>query len=87
MSIEDGFFDAAEAVASREDLARFVEALHSDLSNGAEWENDRLDLFLEALSAWIRDSPGYYKNIGHPATEDATWSFFAQALGAATVYE
>ncbi|WP_433349218.1 DUF7660 family protein [Microtetraspora malaysiensis] len=78
---------AAEAVASREDLAHYVEELHRELINGANWENDRLDRFLEALAAWIRASPGYYRNTGRTAPEDATWSFLANALGAATIYE
>ncbi|MEU9890659.1 hypothetical protein [Sphaerisporangium sp. NPDC051011] len=79
--------NAAEAVNSREDLARYVEELQRELINGATWENDRLDRFLEALAAWISSSPGYYRNTGRPAPEDATWSFFANALGAATIYE
>ncbi|WP_133061588.1 DUF7660 family protein [Streptosporangium minutum] len=44
---------AAEAVETREDLARYVEALHTELTNGAVWENDRLGRFLEALAAWV----------------------------------
>ncbi len=78
---------AAEAVETREDLARYVEALHAELIDGAVWENDRLERFLEALAAWIRSSPGYYANTGRPAPDDASWSFFANALGAATIYE
>ncbi|SFL05898.1 hypothetical protein SAMN05216275_15058 [Streptosporangium canum] len=78
---------AAEAVATREDLARYVEALHAELISGAVWENDRLDRFLGALASWIKSSPGYYTNTGRPAPDDASWSFFANALGAATIYE
>ncbi|WP_214325175.1 DUF7660 family protein [Nonomuraea sediminis] len=79
MSIDDGSFDAASAVASREDLARFVEALHGELVNGADWENDRLDLFLEALAAWIRDSPGLHA--GNPAPETARWFLLRPGVG------
>ncbi|MGW0485842.1 DUF7660 family protein [Nonomuraea sp. NPDC003214] len=78
---------AADAVETREDLARYVEAIHTELVNGAVWENDRLERFLDALAAWIRASPGYYTNTGRPVPDDASWSFFANALGAATIYE
>mgnify|MGYP000031551453 CR=1 FL=1 len=87
MEQDDTSPDAAEAVATREDLACYVEALHAELISGAVWENDRLDRFLEALASWIRSSPGYYANTGRPAPDDASWSFFAGALGAATIYE
>jgi hypothetical protein len=87
MATLDTSSDAADAVRSREDLARFVEGLHHELIHGADWENDQLDGFLEALAAWIRDSPGSYRNTGRPDPDQATWSFFADALSAATLYE
>ncbi|MEV7908335.1 DUF7660 family protein [Streptomyces anulatus] len=78
---------AAEAVETREDLARCVEALQAELINGAVWENDHLERFLEASASGIRSSPAYYANTGRPAPDDASWPFFANALGAATIYE
>jgi hypothetical protein len=67
-----------ERVTNHEDLARYIEALHEALVNGAEWENDTLPRFLDAMAAWVRDSP---------TLENASWTYFANALGAATIYE
>jgi len=75
------------AVRSREDPAEFVRQFHAELLEGADWENDDLASFLEALSAWIKDSPGVYRNRGEPVPVDASWSFFAGALRAAIAYE
>lgn len=72
---------------SREDLAEFVNQLHAELLGAAEWENDDLPRFLAALSAWIKDSPGAFRNKGEPVPEHGSWSFFAHALRAATIYE
>ncbi|MDA0644764.1 DUF7660 family protein [Nonomuraea ferruginea] len=77
----------ADTVQSREDLVRYVKSLHQELINGADWENPTLDRYLEALAAWMDSSPGFYRNMGQPEPVDATWSFVAHALGAATIYE
>ncbi|BCJ34522.1 hypothetical protein Athai_20250 [Actinocatenispora thailandica] len=80
--------DPAEDVSSREELATFVRALQDDFARrGEEWENPTLDRFLEALAAWIKDSPGWYKNFGQSMPESGDWKFFARALAAAVIYE
>ena len=76
-------------VQSREDLASFVDALHADLLGGGvdTWENPTLDRFLEALSGWCADMPGWFKNRGEPVPAQPNWNLVAQMMLAATVYE
>ncbi len=77
-----------DRIQSRDDLAAFIRDLHSEcLEQGTEWENATLDRFLEALARWVDDSPGWYRNFKREMPADGDWSFFARALGAATVYE
>jgi hypothetical protein len=79
---------AAEAVRTREDFAAFVRLLVSDLSSSsAEWENDTLPRFLEALAAWSNDMAGAYKNQGKPLPDPPTWNMFAEIFNAARIYE
>ncbi|MER5966203.1 hypothetical protein [Streptomyces sp. NPDC002057] len=73
---------------SREEFATFVRDLHYDFrAYGDEWENNTLEGFLEALAAWVHDSPGAYGNAGEQIPPDGDWTFMARALQAATVYE
>ncbi|WP_406472610.1 hypothetical protein [Streptomyces sp. NBC_01615] len=75
-------------VDSREDLAAFVRSLlRSHAAEGDSWENADLAGFLEALAAWIDDAEGWYSNAGREMPASSDWSFFAQALRAATTYE
>ncbi len=77
-----------DEVRSREELAAFVRQLHQDfLQQGDAWENNTLAAFLEALAAWVHDSPGFYRNFGKELPADGDWTFIARALQAATVYE
>ncbi|MFF0598942.1 DUF7660 family protein [Streptomyces antibioticus] len=77
-----------DEVRSRDDLVCFVRELRQDcLRRGHEWENLTLDRFLEALAAWMDDSPGWYQNVGKEIPESGDWAFLARALRAATVYE
>ena len=78
-----------ETVASREGLAQFVEYLMRDLhANPETWENVRLEDFLEALAAYIRDVPGYYQNFQMDVDPDVpSWRLFADVLAGATIYE
>jgi len=65
-----------------EDLQEMV----SELQAGAEWENDTLIRYLEALGAWIADCPGYYANNGRAVPSDG-WEVIRDALKAAKIYE
>ncbi|MCU7840521.1 MAG: hypothetical protein KZQ94_14215 [Candidatus Thiodiazotropha sp. (ex Troendleina suluensis)] len=76
-------------ISSQEELAIFVEKLANVSSNPNEnWVNKDLPSFLEALSAWIEDMDGYYKNNNLPYDENnISWKNIADMLYAATMYE
>lgn len=76
------------AVDSREDLAAHILRLRADLlENAGKWENATLERYLEALAAWIKASPNWYRNFDQPMPPDGNWTLFARALSAAVVYE
>ena len=50
-------YEQVGQIASRSDLRNFIELLREDLrKNPQRWENDTLDSFLEAMSAWMTDT-------------------------------
>jgi hypothetical protein len=76
------------SVASKEDLADFIDALRQDfIANPEEWENSTVDRFLDAMSAWVRDMDGYYQKTGMAPVISPNWSVFADILAAAKIYE
>ncbi|GHD08597.1 hypothetical protein GCM10010334_62060 [Streptomyces finlayi] len=77
-----------DEIQTREELATFVRGLREEfLRQGQEWENADLDTFLEALAAWIDDAEGSYRDFGKELPREGDWTFFAQSLRAATMYE
>lgn len=81
--------DELERVANREQLVGFI-AQMADVAaspEGLEWENVSLAGFLEAMSAWLHDADGYFKNNGMDDPTTPTWRLFGEMLLAATVYE
>lgn len=77
-----------DAVVSRDDFVEFVKELRCNLAEHAEeWQNRTLDDFLEALSAWVQDMDGYYKNSGLPVPTVPTWKTLAEIVLAAKYYE
>ena len=80
--------ELAAGIKSRQDLAAFVIELSRSYEEiGDFWENDRLDIFLEALGGWTEDMDGYFKNRGEACPENPSWNLFAQMLLAAMIYE
>ena len=79
----------ANAVKSRSDFLNFLDELNENYrSHGDEWENNTLDRFLEAYSAFAHAIGGYYKNMHEEVDiETITWRMAAQILTAAKVYE
>lgn len=78
-----------EDVASRDELADFVDGLLDEYRSGREaWENQTLPHYLEALGRYLRDLPGWCRN-NSPGTDpdQPQWRLFAVALAGATVYE
>lgn len=80
---------APEAVKTREEFAGFVDAMRADLAvHPDDWENPTLDRFLEAFSAYVRDAPGYLRNVQSPLDpEMPRWELFALMLAGARSYE
>jgi hypothetical protein len=76
-------------VNSRQSFARFLELLLKDYhENSDQWENNTLDRFLEAMSAYANDIQGYYENTGQNVNADsASWQVFADIFRGARVYE
>ncbi|WP_340377820.1 hypothetical protein U5640_24025 [Streptomyces sp. SS7] len=77
-----------DEVTSREELVAFIAQLRDDfVERGDQWENATLDRFLDALTAWIDASPGWYRNFDQEMPPNGDWTLFARALSAAVVYE
>ncbi|MCY1311870.1 hypothetical protein D9M70_622320 [compost metagenome] len=51
------------------------------------WENQDLENFLEAVAAWSAEMDTFYANQGKEAPKDVNWTFFAEMLFAAKIYE
>jgi hypothetical protein len=72
-----------EAVCDEETLVAFVEALAAD-SQGCGWENASVESYLEAASAWAKDSHEggqSYEKPGNP------WKRCADILFMGRIYE
>ncbi|EFU1360097.1 hypothetical protein HUO97_004475, partial [Salmonella enterica] len=52
-----------------------------------EWENKDLPSYFESMASWVEDMDGYYLNQKLPAPENVNWTFIADILMAARVYE
>jgi len=75
-------------IQSKADLVRFIQALAEDLrAHPEDWENDSLERYLTALSSWLADSEGYYRNQGLDIPVSPTWRHLAEMLIAAMMYE
>lgn len=79
---------SAPASRQKDRLAGAVRELLADWSDGppANWENQSLPHYLEALAAWLADCDGYYANRGTPIPWNG-WEVMQAAVRAATVYE
>jgi hypothetical protein len=73
-----------DLVETRADLVAFVDEMSRETSG---WENNTLDVFLEALSGWVADMDGWSANNDRPVPTVPTWGLIAQMLAAATEYE
>ena len=72
---------------SRKEFVSFLQEMVKERESGAEWDNNDLTSFLEALSGWIQDMDGYYKNVEGQQPEEPNWKVFADALNAAKIYD
>ena len=76
-------------VTDRHTFIKFIDLLRQDfLDNPKNWENNKLDSFLEALSRYADDIKGYYDNAQQNINADKPdWQTFADIFKGATMYE
>jgi hypothetical protein len=80
--------EQVDTINSREEFVSFVRTLlHDFKQDPGSWENDRLELFLNAVAGWVEDLDGYYSNLGEPVPDQPSWKVLGQILLAAKVYE
>lgn len=81
--------DEMLAVKSRQDLIAYLARLSTQVRQGSmQVENVLTHDFLEAASAWLRDSPGFFKNNAEGINpDDLTWAIVAAIFSAGLVYE
>jgi hypothetical protein len=78
----------AKHVTDRETFVRLLKLMSSDAkANPEAWENRDLGSFLEAMGSWIEDMDGYYQNQRREPPPNVNWTFMADALMAARIYE
>lgn len=73
-------------LAGREELLDAINELLTEIDRGAEWENDTLELFLEAFGALLGSIEIAYTNTGR-SIPDSPWTLAAEALRGARFYE
>jgi len=70
----------------RERAAQTARRLSEEATSGADWANQPLGRYLQALAAWLDDSDHYYAN-HHRVRPSNAWEIINEALRAPTVYE
>jgi len=88
MSSQKKLDDLQAQIKDKKDFVFFLENLIVDLKeNPVDWENDNLERFLEAMSAWVDSMDGLYKNLNIQPPENINWQFLGQLLLASRIYE
>jgi hypothetical protein len=71
----------------RQQIIDALEELRSELAAGAaDWEDDRLDLYLEAVAELLGSIENAYIN-EHRTAPDNAWTVMAEVLRGARYYE
>lgn len=77
-----------DQIKDRNDLVAFVRELAKDRESDPDsWEHDTIDHYLEALSAWVAEMDGYFKNQGLAVPVQPSWKLIGQILLASKYYE
>jgi hypothetical protein len=78
-------------VTDRKSFEKFLKLLLIDFNKNKEkeiWENNRLEIYLEAMSRYTADIDGYYKNMEPNQNADKpSWKVFADIMKGAVMYE
>lgn len=82
MAANKNIYEFYKTVENKQDFEEFLSLLKEDFEkNSQTWENDRLELFLDALYGYNFGTNSEEKDI------KPTWKLFAEILLAAKVYE
>ncbi|KAF2519941.1 hypothetical protein E0W68_01560 [Flavobacterium salilacus subsp. salilacus] len=81
--------DITYPINDKEDFIEFVRELYEVFkTNPEKWENNTIELFLEAMAAYAKDIQGYYDNTNQNIDANkASWQVFADILSGARIYE
>ena len=78
-------FQFAKEVKDKNDFVQFLKLLLDDLVNKPEeWENTRLDHYIESMAAYLEDSSE--ESLDNNNSSSA-WRLFAKIMVAASIYE
>ncbi|EEL50767.1 MULTISPECIES: DUF7660 family protein [Bacillus cereus group] len=73
-------YEKCDDVRTKEDLIAFIKSLKVDLDkNKDEWENLSLEMYLDAIEAWMTDT--------NTLSDKPNWNSFAQILLSGRFYE
>ncbi len=75
-----------EEASGRDAVVAILAELSAELEEGADWENDTLGRYLEALGALLGSIENSYINAGLPVPKDP-WELIGRALKGARNYE
>jgi hypothetical protein len=79
--------DLASGITTREDMAKFLDALSNDaIERASEWENLRIFDMLESMAAWLRATADH-EAFPHPSLSPEHWQLVAHLLLAGKHYE
>jgi len=77
-----------DEIYTRDDLVAYIKQLEAEIADKeCNWENKKLEHYLEAMSAWVNDMDGLYANLNLDMNKEPIWRLFARILQAATIYE
>jgi hypothetical protein len=70
----------------RDEVVRILTDMCAELSAGADWENNTLPRYLEALAALLESIENSYTNVGRQVPSNP-WDIIGQAILGAREYE
>ncbi|MCE3077180.1 DUF7660 family protein [Chryseobacterium gwangjuense] len=71
------------------EFIEFIKNLRTDfLQNKGQWENKTIEDYLEAMTNYVEDIDGYYKNTNQNIDlEKIDWKVFSDILKGSSIYE
>lgn len=74
---------------SKQEFIQFIENLKLDfIENKEQWENKTIEDYLEAISHYVEDIDGYYKNSNQDINlEKVNWKVLSDILKGSSIYE